>query len=81
MDSVELSKAALRTAIEIAGSQTALAAQLTTILGSEVTQQNVSYWLATPGTRIPPKYCAGIEQITGTPRAKLWPELFGEEAA
>lgn len=75
MNEVELGKTALRKAIDAAGSQTALAEQL------RVTQQAVSYWLTTPGARIPPEHCGAIERLTGTPRAQLWPELFGEAAA
>lgn len=67
---------ALEKAIEIAGTQTALAE----MIGAK--QQHVSYWL-TRGKEVPPKYAIRIERLTGGKVTKemLSPETFSETTA
>jgi DNA-binding transcriptional regulator YdaS (Cro superfamily) len=61
---------ALERAIEIAGSQSALAAKI------DVKQQTVSYWLRREDVRVPAEYCGPIEIATGISRGLLRPDLF-----
>ena len=63
---------ALKSAIKIAGSQSALA----NAIGSQ--QQNISYWLKKG--RPPAEAVLAIEKSTGISRARLRPDLFGPTA-
>jgi DNA-binding transcriptional regulator YdaS (Cro superfamily) len=68
-----IGKAALRRAIEVVDSQSALARAL------GINQQNVSYWLHEGKGKVPAEYCTGIERATGgkVTRHDLRPDLFG----
>lgn len=70
---MECQTQALAKAIEVVGTQAALAKAL------GVTQQAVSYWVTTE-TPVPAEYCGAIEKATAgeVKRAQLRPDIFGE---
>lgn len=61
---------ALTRAIEIAGSQAALAARI------GVTQAHVSYWSCKAKKGVPPEHALTIERATGVSRHELRPDIF-----
>lgn len=61
---------ALHRAIEIAGSQAALAAKI------GVTQAHVSYWACKAKKGVPPEHVWAIEAATGVSRHELRPDIF-----
>lgn len=69
-----MSSEALQKAIQIAGSQQALAK----MVGK--TQGHVSQWLRRGG-RVPPNLVLRIEKATGVDRKRLRPDLFDEDVA
>lgn len=66
-------KTALDQAIEVAGSQSSLARAL------GIKPQAVQKWAATG--RVPSERAVEIERVTGVPRQKLRPDLYGAPAA
>lgn len=64
---------ALKRAIEVAGSQSALAAAI------GKTQGHVTKWLQRQ--RVPAEVVLRIEEATGISRHELRPDIFGEAAA
>jgi len=60
---------ALREAIEHAGSQAALAAEI------GLKQQHIWNWLNRPGSVIPAEYCPAIERATGVLCERLRPDV------
>lgn len=60
---------ALKEAIQIAGSQTALGKHL------NISQQAISEW-----TRCPPRHVLAIETLTNISRHDLRPDIFGKHA-
>lgn len=65
-----ISKKALLRAIELAGSQSALAR----LIGAE--QSTVWYWLNLSTRGVPPEAAVKIEQTTGVSRHELRPDLW-----
>lgn len=65
----------LARAIEIAGSQSALAR----LTGHS--QPNISRWLRLHGGRVPAEAAVAIEKATGVSRRELRPDLWSQEAA
>lgn len=63
-------KSALRTAIEKAGGQGALAKQI------GVPQSLVSYWLNKAKTGVAPERVLDVERVTGISRHDLRPDLY-----
>lgn len=61
---------ALTRAIEIAGSQAALAARI------GVSQAHVSYWACKAKKGVPPEHALTIERETGVPRFELRPDIY-----
>ena len=72
-------RAALRRAVTLVGSQSALARAL----GDNVKQGHVWYWLEKGQGKVPAEYCAAIELATGgkITRHDLRPDIFGKETA
>jgi DNA-binding transcriptional regulator YdaS (Cro superfamily) len=75
-----MSKDALLKAIEVLGSQTALAA----VCGGPVKQGHVYYWLNTSKRGLPPEYCEKVEIATRSKgdevsRYRLRADVFGPE--
>lgn len=68
-----MSTSPLEKAIEIAGSQSALAR----LIGDGVKQQTVWHWLSTG--KVAPEYCRAIERVTDgqVTRYELSPVVFG----
>jgi len=68
-------------AVELVGSQTELAARLSTEMGRVVRQQHVWNWLHRD-EKAPPEFCRAIEAATqgAVTRYQLRPDVFGEAA-
>lgn len=63
-------KAPLQKAIDLAGTQAALADRI------GVPQQLVSYWLTKSRRGVPGEYCGAIEAATGIKKHELRPDIF-----
>ena len=75
-----MSKQALQEAIEVLGSQSALAAACNDPV---VKQGHVYYWLRASKDGLPPRYCLAVARATAAkgreiPAARLRPDVFGE---
>lgn len=66
---------AIEEAVSIVGGQSALAR----LIGGDVKQAHVWYWLNTPGAKVPAEHCAAIEHATEgkITREELRPDVFG----
>lgn len=64
---------ALRRAVDLKGSQSALAREI------GFTQGSVWRWLN--GTQVPAEAAIAIEKSTGVPKTELRPDIFGAEGA
>ena len=65
----------LRRAIQIAGSQRALAERVTAA-GRKCTQQTISYWLSALNGEVPAEWCRYLEAAVGIPCIEFRPEVF-----
>lgn len=71
---------ALQTAIQVAGSQTALAAKLRSYTSNhKIRQGHIWCWL-NRDKKVPAEYCLAIEQITNgqVTASDLRPDIFGQ---
>lgn len=66
-------------AIRVAGSQTALAAQISERIERVVTQQNISWWVNRCSGKVPDYAVLAVEDATGVSRHRLRADVFGAE--
>jgi DNA-binding transcriptional regulator YdaS (Cro superfamily) len=71
----------LQKAIDIVGGQSQLAKKLRKAMKNKCSQSMVNYWLHDAKSGVPAEYCPALEMLTGIPKVKFRPDVYGGKNA